>query len=136
MRRALRPDLTGRAEAVDARNWMARGDAAVLVAPRGGGDALCGFAEVGARACANGCVTSPVAFLEGWYVDPDARRQGVGAALVHAAERWAHGRGYAELASDTRLDNVDSQRAHVALGFAEVERSVKYHKALTSLRAR
>lgn len=130
MRRALWPQHAPAAESDDADAWRARPDAVVVVAARPGGGGLAGFAEVGARAYADGCATSPVAYLEGWYVDPDVRRSGVGAALVRAAEAWARDRGYAELASDALLENVGSQRAHAAAGFAEVERSVKYRKAL------
>lgn len=130
LRGALRPYLARDVVAEDAAEWLTRDDAAVFVAVRPRGSGLAGFVEVGARACANGCVTSPVAFLEAWYVDPDARHIGVGAALVHAAEAWARARGYQEFASDTLLENVESQQAHVALGFGEVERSVKYAKWL------
>ena len=49
---------------------------------------------------------------------------------MRAAEAWARERGYRELSSDALLDNLPSQEAHVALGFGEVERSVKYRKAL------
>ena len=35
---------------------------------------------------ADGCTTHPVGYVEGWYVDPDVRRKGVGKALVAAAE--------------------------------------------------
>jgi aminoglycoside 6'-N-acetyltransferase I len=110
-------------------SWAARPDAIVLVAVRVGGG-LAGFAEVGSRPFADGCDTSPVAYLEGWYVDADVRRQGVGAALVRAAEEWARRQGYRELASDALLENLASQRAHEALGFGEVERAVRYRKAL------
>jgi uncharacterized membrane protein/GNAT superfamily N-acetyltransferase len=130
MRRALWPHHGPEAEEQDAASWLARADAAVLVAVRPGGGGLAGFAEVGARDYADGCETSPVAYLEGWYVDSDVRRGGVGAALVRAAEAWARERGYAELASDALLEHDVSQRAHGAPGFAEVERSVKYRKAL------
>jgi len=58
------------------------------------------------------------------------RRQGIGAALVRAAEAWARARGYREFASDAQLHNVDSQRAHMALGLTEVERAVLYRKVL------
>jgi aminoglycoside 6'-N-acetyltransferase I len=114
----------------DIAQLAARPDAVVLVAVRRDGSRLAGFAEVGTRPYADGCDTSPVAYLEGWYVDVDVRRQGIGAALVRAAEAWAQECGYREFASDALLDNVDSQRAHEALGFAEVERAVRYRKAL------
>src|SRR5262245_51464183 len=48
--------------------------------------ALVGFAEVSRRLYAEGCETSPVGFLEGWYVMPEYRRRGVGRALVDACE--------------------------------------------------
>ena len=130
MRRALWPQLADEDEERDAAAWLAREDAVVIVAARSDGAGLGGFAELGARAYADGCSTSPVAFLEGWYVDPDLRRRGVGAALVRAGEAWARERGYRELASDALLENVTSHRAHAALGFAEVERAVHYRKSL------
>lgn len=114
----------------DMAAWLERPDAVVLVAERSNSAGLAGFAEVGARLFADGCDTSPVAYLEGWYVDPDIRRQGIGAALIRAAEAWARHRGYREFASDTLLDNLDSQRAHESLGFIEVERAVRYRKIL------
>lgn len=131
MRLALWPDSAA-GHRVEMAEWFARPDAAVLVAEREDGPGLVGFAEVGARLCADGCETSPVAYLEGWYVDADVRRQGIGAALVRAAEAWARERGYREFASDALLENLDSQRAHEALGFHEVERAVRYRKALAS----
>jgi aminoglycoside 6'-N-acetyltransferase I len=71
-----------------------------------------------------------VAFLEGWYVDEDVRRRGIGTALVRAGEEWARRHGYRELASDALLDNTTSHRAHEALGFVEVERVIQYRKDL------
>lgn len=64
-------------------------------------EALIGFAEVALRLdFVNGCQTSPVAFLEGIFVDPRHRRQGVARALTTAAEAWARGQGCSEFASD------------------------------------
>jgi aminoglycoside 6'-N-acetyltransferase I len=130
MRRALWPELSGEDEASDASAWLARSDAIVIVAEREGNVGLAGFIELGARPFADGCTTSPVAFLEGWYVDEDLRRRGIGTALVRAGENWARQHGYREMASDALLDNTTSHRAHAALGFAEVERAVRYRKAL------
>ncbi|MCA0375453.1 MAG: GNAT family N-acetyltransferase [Gemmatimonadetes bacterium] len=129
MRCALWPDATAAEHAEEVRETAARDDLVVLVAPRATGG-LAGFAEVGTRAYAEGCDTSPVGFLEGWYVDDDLRRRGVGAALVRAAEDWARARGLTEFGSDALLDNTLSHTAHRALGFDEVERIVCFRKAL------
>ncbi|MBN1237715.1 MAG: GNAT family N-acetyltransferase [Gammaproteobacteria bacterium] len=102
---------------------------AVFVADRGD-SRLAGFVEIGLRSYAESCVSTPVPFLEGWYVDADARRQGLGSQLVRTVEDWARARGYTELASDTQLDNTVSLRAHLALGFEEVERQICFRKTL------
>lgn len=91
-----------------------------------------GFAEVSLRRdYVNGCDTSPVAFLEGIYVEEAFRRQGVAAALVEEVTRWATGQGVSELASDADIANVDSHRMHAALGFEETERVVYFRKRLS-----
>jgi aminoglycoside 6'-N-acetyltransferase I len=92
---------------------------------------LVGFAEVSRRAYAEGCETSPVGFLEGWYVVASRRRQGVGRALVAAAEAWALALGCREFASDALAANVVGAAAHRALGFEEVEVIRCFRKALT-----
>lgn len=106
---------------------------AVLVAVEGDASAtLVGFAEVSRRAYAEGCETSPVGFLEGWYVVPARRGQGVGRALVAAAEAWARDLGCREFASDTLAGNESSARAHRALGFEQVEVIRCFRKVLAS----
>lgn len=136
MRHALWPDETLAAHAAEIAAFFAGTQAepqGVLVAEAsylGEAPEAVGFAELSLRAYAEGCETSPVGYLEGWYVDPDVRRRGIGAALVRAGEEWARGRGYSELASDALLDNVTSHRAHEAIGFVEVERAVRYRKSL------
>lgn len=129
LRCALWPESSAAEHQGDMKEWLTRSDTAVFVASRPDGR-LAGFAEVGTRPYVDGCNTSPVAYLEGWYVDPDMRGQGIGAALVAAAEEWARARGLHEFASDALLENIESQRAHEALGFIEVERAVRYRKAL------
>ena len=86
--------------------------------------------ELSLRPYADGCDSSPVPFIEAWYVAEDARRGGIGGALVHAAEQWAMDNGYSEMASDALLENIASQHAHKALGFQEVERAIRFRKEL------
>lgn len=111
------------------RDFLAREDGAVFIAERPDGT-VGGFVEVGSRPYADGCDTSPVGFIEAWFVDEDIRRTGCGRALLEAAEGWARARGYTEMASDALLENVVSHRAHEASGYQEVERAVRYRKSL------
>lgn len=82
--------------------------------------ALVGFVELALRAYAEGCATAPVAYLEGWFVVPGARGQGVGGRLVEAAEAWGREQGCTEFASDADVDNEVSAEAHKALGFEDM----------------
>jgi aminoglycoside 6'-N-acetyltransferase I len=90
-----------------------------------------GFIEGSIRSdYVNGTETSPVGFVEGVYVIPEMRRQGVARRLFAAVGDWARARGCRELASDALLENEASQRAHRALGFKEPERVVYFSKPL------
>jgi aminoglycoside 6'-N-acetyltransferase I len=92
-------------------------------------DGPAGFAEASLRRdYVNGCVTSPVVFLEGIYVEPLARRQGVARSLVDAVGAWGREMGYREMASDALLENNDSHAMHRGLGFEETERVVCFRK--------
>jgi aminoglycoside 6'-N-acetyltransferase I len=94
------------------------------------GSGLCGFIEVSFRDYAEGCQSSPVAYIEGWYVDENSRRRTLGTRLVQAAEAWARSQGLQEMASDTQIENAVSIQAHKVLGYEEVERIVCFRKAL------
>jgi aminoglycoside 6'-N-acetyltransferase I len=102
----------------------------VFVIDRSNGS-LAGYVEVGTRSYADGCNTSPVAYIEAWYVEPDVRRAGFGRGLLAAAEDWARSKGYAEMGSDALLDNYVSHRAHQRSGYQEVGRVVQYRKSLS-----
>lgn len=91
---------------------------------------LGGFLEAGTRKYAEDAETSPVGYIEGWYVDPDLRGQGIGRALMQAAEDWARSIGLTEMGSDTWLDNEISIQAHEKLGYRETERLVHFLKRL------
>jgi aminoglycoside 6'-N-acetyltransferase I len=111
------------------REFRARSDAQVFIAERPNGS-IAGFVEAGSRPYADGCATSPVGYVEAWYVDPDVRRAGYGRALLRAAEDWARAQGYREMASDARLDNHVSHAAHQRSGYVEVDRVVQFRKDL------
>ena len=89
-----------------------------------------GFLEGATRKYADGCDTSPIGYIEGWYVDDDLRRKGAGRALVRAMEAWSREQGLAEMASYTWLDNETSITAHKKLGYVEMERLVHFAKKL------
>ena len=102
--------------------------AAFIVSVNGQGAA--GFIEVRLREFAEGTGSSPVAFVEGWFILPEQRRRGLGKALMKAAENWAASQGCAELGSDTQADNDLSIEVHKQLGFQEVERLVCFLKRI------
>jgi GNAT superfamily N-acetyltransferase len=135
MRRALWPDCPDDDHQRDIAAYVAggarspAGPSMMWVSPRPGGG-LCGFVEAGLRSYAEGCDDAPVPCVEAWFVDADQRGRGVGRALVGAVEAWARELGAAELASDTGIDNEGSLRAHLALGFEEIERTIHLRKAL------
>ena len=90
-----------------------------------------GFAEASIRHdYVNGTKTSPVAFLEGIYVEPQFRGTGVARQMVGAIETWARLVGCSELASDAGITNVVSHQMHEALGFVETQRVVYFLKVL------
>lgn len=89
---------------------------------------LCGFLEVSIRTEAPGCTTDRIGYLEGWYVDKDWRKRGIGRRLVEVAEAWAQSVGCLEMASDTDSDYPVSPIAHAALGYKPTE--VYFRKAL------
>ena len=90
-----------------------------------------GFVEASKRVdYVNGTNSSPVVFLEGLYVEPASRRNGVARALVADVEHWARAERCSELASDSPLENVEAHAAHRALGFEEMERVVYFRRAV------
>src|SRR2546426_12549888 len=122
LRHALWPDGS-KAEHREAIDRFLAGEApeplAVLLAEDGAGCPV-GVAELSIRPYAEGCQGDRVAYLEGWFVVPEARGRGVGRALIAAAEEWGRSRGCREFASDSQANNEIGGAAHRALGFTEV----------------
>jgi aminoglycoside 6'-N-acetyltransferase I len=127
MRRALWEDCPEEQQLREMEENLLSDVDEVFVAERPGGG-LCGFLEAATRSRADGCDSTPVGYIEGWYVDDDVRRQGVGRALVEEAEAWARSRGCRQMASDAELWNSVSHQAHGRLGYEDIARLVLFKK--------
>ena len=132
LRAALWPEDDAVAHAAEIRDALAQPQGAVAFLAIDADGHARGFAEATLRRdYVNGTESSPVGFLEGWYVLPEARGSGAGRALVAAVEEWTREQGCSELASDALLDNEPSHSAHHACGFEETERVVYFRKRLS-----
>ncbi|WP_406229569.1 aminoglycoside 6'-N-acetyltransferase [Nocardia sp. NBC_01009] len=130
LRAQLWPESSAEEHRADLGDLTDRSHAVAFLARNSQGAAI-GFAEATLRSdYVNGCDTSPVAFLEGMYVDPAYRRSGIARTLCDAVEAWGRTMGCTELGSDALLDNAEGQTMHAALGFDERERVVYYRKML------
>jgi aminoglycoside 6'-N-acetyltransferase I len=129
MRQGLWPDAPIQYLEFDLDDRLLDPDYAVFVASRGNGE-LVAFIESGLRDYGEGCETSPVGYIEAWYVDEHIRGQKLGRDLIYAAEQWAREKGCAEMASDTWLENEAGISAHLKVGYQEAERLVHFVKRL------
>jgi aminoglycoside 6'-N-acetyltransferase I len=75
-----------------------------------------------------GSNSSPVGYVEGIYVYENHRNKGISKKLVEAGEKWSKSLGCKEIASDTELDNHESQKFHKRIGFKEASRIVAFIK--------
>jgi aminoglycoside 6'-N-acetyltransferase I len=130
LRHALWPETMLVDHENDLREYQASPATHRILVATGPDGSVLGFAEVRLRSHVDECLTSPVAFLEGCYVDLAHRRRGVGRQLVAAAEAWARVVGCREFGSDTSVDNAESRAAHRALRFLETPPAVTFHKVL------
>ena len=77
-----------------------------------------------------GTDSSPVGYLEGIFVAEEYRKKGYAAELLAECEKWAKTKGCTEFASDCEIDNTDSLRFHIAMGFEETNRIICFKKEL------
>lgn len=128
MRKGIWPDVPDHYMSFDMDDLLASENYLVLFACDG--ETPIGLTEARLRDHAEGCSTSPVGYIESWYVREDYRGRGVTGIMNQAAEEWARSKGCTEMASDTWLDNEASIRTHLKLGYFEVERLVHFVKKL------
>ncbi|MFT4182205.1 MAG: GNAT family N-acetyltransferase [Rhizobium sp.] len=130
LRAALWPDGSVERHRTEVVQMLAEPKAIAFIARSRTGE-MVGFAEATLRhEYVNGCNTSPVLFLEGIYVCPEYRRQGVAQSFCHVISDWGRAAGCHEFASDALLENTQSHAFHAALGFEETRRVVYFRKSL------
>ena len=95
----------------------------------GGNAEPIGFIE--AALYRDGETNTPRAHVEAWFVMPDFRRQGIGAALLAHVEQWCLHRAIALLTSHTTADYPLSPTAHEAGGFRPLAELRIFVKELT-----
>ena len=85
-----------------------------------------GFLELSSRNIVDGCLSSPVAYLEGLYLNSEFRGKGLGREIINVLLNWCREKGFSELATDAELKNIKAQGFFQAMGFQETYRVVEY----------
>ena len=93
-----------------------------------------GMIELSLRNVVDGCLSSPVGYIEGIYVEPAYRGRGIARALYQHGEAWLRSHCCTELATDAEIETESAQRFHLRMGFAETYRIVEYRKPLSAPR--
>ena len=92
-----------------------------------------GFAQCGLRYdYVEGTSSSPVGYLEGIFVKEEYRKRGLAREMLEACQKWAKEHNCSEFASDCELDNEDSLKFHIKMGFAEANRIICFTKRLVN----
>ena len=77
-----------------------------------------------------GTESSPVGYLEGIYVQKYFRHKGIAKELLQYCEKWAKENSCIEFASDCEIDNIESLKFHLKVGFTEANRIICFNKRL------
>lgn len=77
-----------------------------------------------------GTSSSPVAYVEGIFVKPQFRNQGIGKRLIEIGSAWGLEKGCSELASDAEWHNENSINFHEKVGFKEINRIVNFARKI------
>ncbi len=89
-------------------------------------DTNIGFVELSLRNIVDGCLGSPVPYIEGIYLKPDYQGLGYGHKVIELLKKRSIERGYHELAADTELDNPNAQKFFTSMGFKETYRTIGF----------
>ncbi|WP_353178354.1 GNAT family N-acetyltransferase [Delftia acidovorans] len=106
---------------------LERGESVILLARRPDGSAL-GFCQLYPSFCS--VLAAPIYVLYDLFVAPDARRLGVGRALLLAAEAHARATGHARMDLTTARNNLRAQALYESLGWVRDEVFLTYARHL------
>jgi len=74
----------------------------------------------------DGCLSSPVAYIEGLFIGKEYRNKGRGKAALELILSWCRKNGFTDIAADAELSNNVAQEFFKAVGFRETFRIVEY----------
>ena len=106
---------------------LERGESVILLARRPDGSAL-GCCQLYPSFCS--VLAAPIYVLYDLFVVPDARRLGVGRALLLAAEAHARATGHARMDLTTARNNLRAQALYESLGWVRDEVFLTYARHL------
>ncbi|WP_046985182.1 GNAT family N-acetyltransferase [Delftia tsuruhatensis] len=106
---------------------LERGESVILLARRPDGSAL-GFCQLYPSFCS--VLAAPIYVLYDLFVVPDARRLGVGRALLLAAEAHARATGHARMDLTTARNNLRAQALYESLDWVRDEVFLTYARHL------
>lgn len=120
------PDLPRARDFIAQR--LQRSDSVILLAEHADGQAL-GFCQLYPSFCSIGA--APIQVLSDLFVHPEARRVGVGAALLQAAEAQGRALGLQHLELTTAHTNLRAQQLYARQGWVQDVVYRTYCKTLT-----
>lgn len=89
-----------------------------------------GMIELSLRNIVDGCISSPVAYIDGLYLVEPWQGKGLGKEMMDFIRKWAQEQGCTELAVDTEPENQRAQKFYLREGFEETFRIVQFRMAL------
>ncbi len=113
------PDLSGCHDYIQQR--MANGESVIFAAENHQGQ-IVGFTQLYHTFCS--VARAPIIQLYDLFVDPPARRTGVGRALMNRATEYAKESGAVRLQLETGIENTQAQALYESLGYV---RDVHFH---------
>lgn len=91
-----------------------------------------GMVELSLRNVVDGCLSSPVPYIEGLFIEAKQRNRGLGRQLMQILFDWCCEQGYTELALNTEAVNTAAQRFYDSLGFQQNDSVIEYRMTLCS----